>query len=263
MNILEAILLGIIQGLTEFLPVSSSGHLLLAHSALGITEQGLAFDVALHIGTFIALVIYFHKDIWSLALGIFGKNDMNRLAWLIVFATLPAAVGGFLLQDLAESSFRSPVLASFNLIWVAIAMIIAENMSAKRKEKTDFKSVSTKQGIAVGFAQVVALIPGVSRSGITITTGIFAGLDRVSATRFSFLLAIPITFGAIVKVMFDSETLSQIGDQRGIFIAGITAAFISGIFAIKFLLLFLGKHSLKIFAYYRIGLGILTLLLLA
>ncbi len=263
MTILQAIILGLIQGLTEFIPVSSSGHLLLGHYFMGVNETGLAFDVALHIGTFAALILYFYKDIWQLILGIFGKNDMKRIAWLLLFATVPAVIGGFLLQDLAESSFRSPILVSINLIWVAFAMLAAEKYARNKKHKTDFKDTSTKQGLAIGFAQVLALVPGVSRSGSTITTGIFLGLDRVSATRFSFLLAIPITFGAIVKVVMSSETLSQLNSETGVFAVGILTAFISGVFAIKFMLKYLSKHSLAAFAYYRIGMGIIVLLLLA
>jgi undecaprenyl-diphosphatase len=261
MSYLEAIILGIIQGLTEFIPVSSSGHLLVAHEIFGVTEVGLAFDVALHIGTFFALIIFFHKDIYDLILGILGKNDKKRLAWLIAFATIPAVIGGVLLQDLAESAFRSPILVSINLIWVAIAMILAERYAAKRKDKqTKFDNITTKQGLIVGLAQVVALVPGISRSGSTITAGIFSGIDRVSATRFSFLLAIPITFGAILKVMTDSQTLEQVGAQQGIFLVGIVSAFLSGIFAIKFLIKYLSKHTLNIFAYYRIIVGIIGLI---
>ncbi|MFO0920768.1 MAG: undecaprenyl-diphosphatase UppP [Candidatus Saccharimonadales bacterium] len=264
MSYIEAIILGIIQGLTEFIPVSSSGHLLIAHEVLGINETGLAFDVALHIGTFTALVIFFWKDIYELVLGIFGKNDKGKLAWLIVLATIPAVIGGILLQDLAESSFRSPLLVGVNLIWVALAMIAAERYTANKKtKKTELDNINTKQGMIVGLAQVVALIPGVSRSGSTITAGIFAGIDRVSATRFSFLLAIPITFGAILKVMTDSQTISQVNSQVGIFLVGILSAFISGVFAIRFLIKYLSKHSLNVFAYYRIIVGLIVILFLA
>ncbi len=261
MSIIEAIILGIIQGLTEFIPVSSSGHLLLAHELLGINETGLAFDVALHIGTFFALIIFFHKDIYELILGILGKNDRKKLAWIIVAATVPAVIGGVLLQDYAENAFRSPILVSINLIWVSLAMLAAERYAKSRKEKqVNIDNVNLKQGLAIGLAQTVALIPGISRSGSTITVGIFAGLDRVSATRFSFLLAIPITFGAILKVMTDSDTLSQLGSQQGIFAVGIISAFLSGLFAIKFLIKYLSKHTLNIFAYYRLAIGLIALI---
>lgn len=261
MSIIEAIILGIIQGLTEFIPVSSSGHLLLAHSAMGVNETGLAFDVALHIGTLMALLLFFHKDILHLVLGIFGKNESKKLAWLIVLATIPAVIGGYLLQDTAETTFRSAWIVSVNLIIVAFLMLAAEKY-AKSRAQADLESVNTKQALIVGFTQVIALVPGVSRSGSTITAGIFSGLDRVSATRFSFLLAIPITFGAILKVFSDEAFLSQVAQDKSIFIVGILAAFVSGLFAIKFLIGYLSKHSLAVFAYYRIALGVITMLLL-
>lgn len=263
MSLIQAIILGIIQGLTEFIPVSSSGHLLLAHYFLGVEGTGLAFDVALHIGTFIALVIYFHNDIKQLILGILGKNEYKKMAWILVLATIPAVIAGTLVQDLAESSFRSPWLVSINMIWVAFAMLLAERYAKNKKSKSDLKEVKPRQGLIIGFAQALALIPGISRSGSTITAGIFTGLDRVAATRFSFLLAIPITFGAIVKVVSDGQVTNSISQEFGIFAAGITASFISGVIAIKFLLKYLSKHSLAVFAYYRIGLGILVLLVLA
>ncbi len=263
MTIIQALILGVIQGITEFVPVSSSGHLLLGHHFLGVNETGLAFDVALHIGTFAALIIFFYKDIIQLFLGLLGKNDMKRIAWLLIFATIPAVIGGFLLQDLAESSFRSPALVAINFIWVAALMLVAERYAKSKKHKTEFNDVTNKQGMAIGFAQVLALIPGVSRSGSTITTGIFVGLDRVSATRFSFLLSIPITFGAIIKVLASHEAISQIGSEKMIFLVGIISAFISGLLAIKYLLKYLSKHSLAVFAYYRIIVGLIVLLLLA
>ncbi len=262
MSIIEAIILGIIQGITEFLPISSSGHLLYAHNILGITDTGLSFDVALHIGTFVALIVFFHKDLYGLFLGILGKNDQKRMAWLLAFATIPAVLGGLVLQGLAESTFRSPILVSLNLIWVAIMMILAEQYAKKHTKKTKLASISNKQGLFVGLVQVLALIPGVSRSGSTITAGIFAGIDRVSATRFSFLLAIPITFGAIIKILSDPGTLTQMSSEKGVFIAGIMSALVSGVFAIKFLIKYLSKHTLNIFAYYRITVGIIALLIL-
>lgn len=263
MNLIHALILGLIQGLTEFIPVSSSGHLLLAHHFLNIQETGLSFDVALSIGTFLALVIYFYKDIFELILGILGKNDRKKLAWLIVLATIPAVIGGVLLQKAAESTFRSPLLVGINLIWVALFMLAAEKYSQNIKQKTELKNTSVKQAAIVGGAQVLALVPGISRSGSTITAGIFSGMDRVSATRFSFLLSIPITFGAILKVLADKTVISQIKSEKDMFIVGIIAAFVSGFLAIRLLLQYLSKHSLSVFAYYRIVIGIFVLVALA
>ncbi len=251
--------MGLLQGLTEFLPVSSSGHLLFAQHLFGVEEYGLAFDVALHIGTLGALIIYFHRDIVNLAVALFRKGRQTRLAWLVVLATMPAVLAGMLLQDFAESTFRSPYLVSFTLMAVAVLMIVAERINARRTQLAHLQHMNRWQALAVGAAQAVALVPGVSRSGSTITAGLFAGLDRVAATRFSFLLSIPITAGAIAKVLLEDSELQQISQEPGIFLIGILAAFVSGLLAIRFLLKFVARHSLNVFAYYRIGLGVLML----
>lgn len=259
MTILQAIILGLVQGLTEFIPVSSSGHLVLLHEALGISEGGLTFDVALHFGTLMALIVYFHKDIVLLIQGLLGRNDYRRLAWWLAAATIPAVIGGVLLEDAAETAFRSPRLVAVTLISVAFLMLAAERFAKRYQNKIKLKQVAGRQAIAIGIAQATALVPGVSRSGATITTGLFMGLDRVAATRFSFLLGIPIMVGAVAKVMTDDGVFSQISDESGMFAVGIITAFLSGLFAIRFLLRYLAHHTLAIFAYYRIGLGVLTL----
>lgn len=260
MTIIEAIVLGLIQGLTEFIPVSSSGHLVLLHNSMN-TEEPLAFDVALHIGTLLALTVYFWKDIVQLAQGIMGKNEYTHIARFIAAATIPAVISGVLLQDAAESEFRSTILVSCNLIIVALIMLWAERFARQYKKPTNLKAITFKQSMIMGLAQAVAVIPGVSRSGSTITAGLFAGVDRVAATRFSFLLAIPITFGAILKVLATKESIILFNGEKPIFIVGIITAFVSGLIAIRFLLRYLAKHTLAIFAYYRIGLGVLMLLL--
>ncbi len=263
MSIFEAIILGLVQGLTEFIPVSSSGHLVILHHLFGITETGLAFDVSLHIGTLMALIIFFHAEIRLLILGILARNNHKKLAWLIAAATVPAVFFGVLLKDLAETSFRSVSLVAVNLIIVAFLMIAAEIYAKKHYDKkTALHKIRPKQALAIGFAQALALVPGVSRSGSTITAGIFVGLDRVAATRFSFLLAIPATAGAILKTLLDGG-LEGLGGDLSVVIVGIISAFLSGLFAIRFLIRYLAKHDLKIFAYYRIGLGVLVLALVA
>lgn len=259
MNILEAIILGLTQGLTEFIPVSSSGHLVLLHEAFGITENGLMFDVSLHIGTFFALILYFHKDIVLLVRGLFGKGEYSRLVWLLALATGPAVVVGILLESAAESAFRSARLVGINLIIFGGIMLFAEKFARRYENKTKLKKISFAQALTVGAAQAAAIVPGVSRSGSTITTGLFLGLDRVAATRFSFLLGIPVTAGAIAKVLLNESAISQINDEAAIFATGVLTALFSGLFAIRFLLRFLAKHSLATFAYYRIVLGLLAL----
>ena len=258
MSIIEAIILGLVQGLTEFIPVSSSGHLVLLHHLFGETDGGLAFDVALHIGTLLALIIFFYKEIVLLVLGLLGRNNHKRLSWLIAAATVPAVFAGVLLKDLAETSFRSVNLVAVNLIVVALLMLVAERYAKKHyAKKTALHNVGTKQAMTIGVAQAFALVPGVSRSGSTITAGIFVGLDRVAATRFSFLLAIPATFGAVVKTMLDSG--GALSGDPAIVIAGILSALLSGLFAIRFLIRYLAHHDLSVFAYYRIALGLIVL----
>lgn len=261
MSILQAIILGLVQGLTEFIPVSSSGHLLLLHHAFGITEQGLGFDVALHIGTFLALCMFFYMDIVELARGVARGGKQRRLALILAAATVPAVIVGIFLQRAAETSFRSPILVSLTLALMALVMLAAERYAVVLTSKVE--KISPLQGILIGLAQAVALIPGISRSGSTITAGLFAGLDRVTATRFSFLLSIPITFGAILKFAFDGDTLTQVRDETGIFVVGIITAFVSGVVAIRFLLRYVAKHNLNVFAYYRLGLALFTLIAIA
>jgi len=260
-NLIEAFILGIVQGLTEFIPVSSSGHLVLLHDWLGLEQTGLAFDVALHFGTLLALLLFFRRDIIRLIRGIFEGGPDRKLAIILAVATIPAIIAGFFLNDLAETAFRSSRLVAMNLIIIAILMLLAERYYKKHQAKTQLDQLSPKQGLAVGMAQALALVPGISRSGITITTGLFAGLDRVAATRFSFLLGIPAMAGAILKIFVLDGGSSQVADQPGIFAVGIVAAFISGLFAIAFMLKYLAKHTLDVFAYYRIGMGLLVLIL--
>ncbi len=262
MSIFEAIILGLVQGLTEFIPVSSSGHLLLMQEVFGTAQAGLGYDVALHIGTLGALVVFFHRDIGRLLFAFFKHTNETRLARLLIAATIPAVLAGFLLQSTAETTFRSPWLVCGTLAIAGLIMLFAEKWASTRKGLVDLKRISPKQALIIGCAQAIALIPGVSRSGSTITTGLFVGLDRVTATRFSFLLSIPITFGAIIKVVSDGDTLSHVSAEPAIFAVGIVTAFLSGIFAIKYLLKFLAKHSLNVFAYYRLVLAAVGLILL-
>jgi len=261
MSIIEALLLGLLQGATEFIPVSSSGHLLLVQEIFGIDGGGLRYDVALHIGTLVAILLYFWRDLLQIVKDIIFGGSYRRVGWLLVIATVPAAFFGALLQDAAESSFRSGYLAAFNLAFVGLLMLLAEHL-ASDKPQADVAQTSLKQAVVIGVSQALALVPGVSRSGSTITAGLFMGLDRVAATRFSFLLAVPIMIGAILKVVvFDSGSVLA-SSGSGVVLAGIAASMVSGLLAIRFLLRFLAHHSLATFAYYRIGLALLTVIFL-
>lgn len=254
MGIFEALVLGIVQGLTEFIPVSSSGHLILAHELFGTTESTLLFDVSLHIGTLLALVIFFWSDLLKLARNSLSKNSEGNLARIIIFATIPAALIGFLLSDWIDSTLRKPLTVAVTMIIMGILMLLVEKYSAKKR---DIKSVSMSDGLYVGFSQALALIPGVSRSGATITAGMARGLTRADAARFSFLMAVPITLGAIAGSLIGAES-GELGGQTSVFLIGIGASLISGFIAIRFLLKFLSSNSLSVFAYYRIALALIV-----
>lgn len=261
MSIIQAVILGLIQGLTEFIPVSSSGHLVLAHHALRVFDHGLAFDVALHFGTLVALIAYFRKDLVDYVVSLFKKSDKTRLAWYLIMATIPAAVIGFLLESAAESKFRSVRLIGVNMLIFGLIMLLAEHYYRRRKTHVKLENVTRNQALTMGFAQAVAIVPGVSRSGSTITAGLFLGLDRIAATRFSFLLGIPITAGAVLKIFTENGVLHEMTQQQNVVIVGVLTALVSGLFAIRFMLGYLGRHGLHVFAYYRIALGVILLTL--
>lgn len=226
------------------------GHL------IGFKDSGLAFDTALDIGTLAALLVFFRRDIWLLLEGLVKKTDHTKLSWIMVLATVPGVLAGLLLQRLAETSFRSATLVAVNLIVVAFVMLAADRLGRRKLAISD---MTPGKGLAIGLAQALALVPGVSRSGITISAGLLAGFDRVAATRFSFLLSAPIIFGATAKVTLKPSTLQQMSQDAVLYAVGILAAFISGYFAIRFMLNYLNKHGLAIFAYYRIVVGVIIL----
>jgi undecaprenyl-diphosphatase len=264
----QAIIMGIVQGLTEFLPISSSGHLIIVPYLAGWDDPfvtSLAFSVMLHIGTLVALLVYFWRDWLRLVPAGFatirdrsfdGDTD-RRLAWLIVVATIPALVIGFLLNDLVEERFREVGLVALMLVVGGIVMWLADHWGSKRYLAVD---LTFPKSLGLGFAQALALIPGVSRSGISISAGLFAGLNRESAARFSFLMATPITGAA---ALYESAKLIR-GDlgvpvEVGPLLAGMVAALVSGLFAIGFLLRFLRTRSLNVFVAYRLVLATIVL----
>src|SRR5439155_16117915 len=211
MNIFQAIVFGAVQGFTEFLPVSSTAHLILLPWFLGWPDPGLSFDVALHLGTLVALVIYFWKD-W---LALLAKP---RMIAFIIAATIPGAVAGVLFESQVENALRSPKIIALMLSLMALVLVVAE---MKGRRKKDLDQISWRDAITVGFAQAVALVPGVSRSGSTITAGLFVGLKRETAARFSFYLSAPIIAGAVAKKMLDIFKAGIPPDQVSPFVAGI------------------------------------------
>jgi undecaprenyl-diphosphatase len=240
--VLEAIILGIVQGITEFLPVSSTAHLILFpwfFSWYGSVDT-LTFDVALHAGTLCALLLCFWKDWMDLLL------RKQKLLSLIILASVPGGVAGYLLNDIVENSLRQPLLISLMLIGVGIIMLIAE----KSLKDKDLKMIGLKDALLIGLAQALAIIPGVSRSGITISAGLFRGFKREEAARFSFLLSTPLIAGATL-LHFKKAFLGQQNHHLMLFAVGLTTSFVTGYFAIKFLLGFLRRHPMNVFVYYR------------
>ena len=272
MTIWQALVLGIVQGLTEFLPVSSSGHLLLVPELFGWREQPLAFDVALHIGTTLAVVAYFHRDWWTLIrefsadarryrarIGRWGPG--GRLSLLIALGTVPAVIAGLLLSDL-EDRLRTPGIVATMLVLVGGYMAAAERW-APRREQSGLERLTWRSTLLIGVAQACALVPGVSRSGPTIATGMFAGLGRATAARFSFLLATPVTLAAMVVELPHLRDAGEQGIGGAEIVAGIIASLVVGVIAIRFLLRFLAVQRLYPFVIYHVGLAVLVLALLA
>jgi undecaprenyl-diphosphatase len=251
---LQGAVLGIVQGLTEFLPVSSSGHLVLVPHLLGWPDQGLSVDAALHLGTLAALLAYFRRELAALLTGALSP----RLAALVAAATLPGALAGVLLGKLIEEHLRSTLLIAVSTAVWGVVMWLADRRAAPAPPtpRDPLERVTWRQGLAVGCAQALALIPGTSRSGITITTGLFGGLDRATAARFSFLLGIPITAGAGgLKLLHLLRGGLPPGDG-GPLLAAILASFLSGWLAVWFLVGYLKTRSLTPFVIYRLLLAL-------
>lgn len=262
MDILYAIFLGFLQGATEFLPVSSSGHLVLAEHFFGIESGGLTFDVVLHMATLLAILAYFRKDFINLTLALFGQFTPERgpkqrlMAIYICFATVPAVVVGLAIGDFAETILRSPAIVAFTLSAAGLVLLYAERIG---KRQRTIGQMSFKDAMIVGCCQALALIPGVSRSGSTITAGLFLGLEREAAARFSFLLSAPIIFGAgSYKVLKLVTGPGLEAGQVSFYVAGFLASAISGYGFIALLMNLVQKHSLAVFAYYRFFLSALV-----
>jgi len=262
MNVLHALVLGLVQGLAEFLPISSSAHLSLVPYVFGWEDPGLAFDVALHLGTLAAVLWYFRLEWIALARAGFEilatrriETDEQRRALFIVIATIPGAIGGLLLQKYAETIFRDPTLTAVALIVMGTLLWAADRFATQARELTSFRWTDA---LLIGIAQVFALIPGVSRSGSTMTAGRALGFDRTSAATFSFLMSMPITAAAaVIKV---PEALRE-GITLPI-VVGILASGISGWLAISVLLRYVSTKSFGVFALYRWVLGLAVLALI-
>lgn len=260
----SVIILGFIQGIAEFLPISSSAHLIIFRDLFGIganigNDVAMSFDIALHFGTLLAIGIYFFKDFIKMIKKGFTKgvkDKEGKILWYIVIATIPAAIAGILFEDIIENAIRT------NFIIIAIALIvmgiIIYLVDKKFDSKKEIEKMSLKDAIVVGCSQVFALIPGFSRSGTTIAAGRILKLKREDAAKFSFFLSAPVVLGAVVLDLKDS--IPVLMDNLLIFVVGILVSFVVGMLCIKFLMKYLKKNDFKIFMWYRVVLGIIVIL---
>jgi undecaprenyl-diphosphatase len=264
---LAAALLGIVQGLTEFLPVSSSAHLILARAFFGwdAPEFGLAFDVALHVGTLLAIAVYFRAELAAMAAAIPSivsarAGVPGRLARLIIIGTIPAIVVGLLFNRDIEDHLRTPLVSAITLASVAVVMLIAERA---RPCPRDEAQLTVTDAILIGCAQACALVPGVSRSGATISAGMLLGVRRDAAARFTFLLAVPAILAAAGKESLELRHAGVSVALAGVYLVGIVTSAVVGFLTIKYFLRFLAGHRLDVFAYYRLALAAVTFVWLA
>ncbi|MBI5744616.1 MAG: undecaprenyl-diphosphate phosphatase [Elusimicrobia bacterium] len=250
MTDLQAIILGTLQGAGEFLPISSSAHLALAPRLFGWEYQGLAYDVMLHLGTLLAVLIYFAKDWIKILKDGLGapRSPEGKLLWLLVLASVPAAAAGLLLNDYAETVFRDPLWIAFNLVFFSFVIWLADRKPAQVLEEGSF---SWKHALLIGLAQCIALMPGASRSGMTIMAALFLGYRRSSAARLSFLLSTPVIMGA---GLLEARKISP-AQLDAAFAWGLAAAFLSGLACIWLLLSWVKRRSLAPFLVYRVALG--------
>lgn len=249
------IFLGTIQALSEFLPISSSAHLLIFPWLFHFTDPGLGFDAAIHVGTALALFAFFYKDFWKMI------KSRDRLFWMIIVASIPGAVIGLLgekwIDKYLHQSANAPLIVGIGLMLFGGLLYIVDKVTTP---KIEIKQLTWGKSIAIGFAQALALIPGVSRAGITLTAGMFSGMSRSDAARFSFLLATPITLGAGLYKMLDlvstpSSSVSNLNLLLGVFVSAVL-----GFIVIKWLLSYLVKHGLMLFVWYRVILGLIVIM---
>lgn len=265
MGILEIIILGIVQGIAEFLPISSSAHLIIFRDVFGIgnginENVALCLDIALHLGTLLAIGIYFFKDfIQMIAKGFTKgmKDKEGKILWFLVIATIPAAIVGVLFEDVIENAIRTNyILIALALAIMGIIIYFVDKLS---KQTNSIEEMNWKEALIIGCSQVFALIPGFSRSGTTIATARALKLNREDAAKFSFYLSAPVVLGAVGLHLLKAETWQIISANASIFMIGVLVAFMAGLLCIEFLLKYLKKHDFKIFMWYRIILALLVI----
>ena len=268
MSIFQSIVLGIVQGLTEFLPISSTAHLRIVPAFLGWEDPGAAFTAVTQLGTMAAVLLYFRVDLWRITQAWVrslrdpaARSDRDaKMGWYIILGTVPIGIFGLIFHDQIESGARDLYLIGTALIVMGLLLLVAERVSKRDREIED---VTGRDGVTMGLAQALALVPGVSRSGVTITTGLFLGLSRTAAARFSFLLSIP---AVVLSGVFELRDFVGEGsdgtDVPGLVVATLLA-FVVGYASIAFLLRFLASHSTYVFVAYRVVLGTVVLALVA
>lgn len=264
MGIVEAIVLGFVQGMTEFLPVSSSGHLIVVRSFFSSpTALDLSFDAVLQFSTILAVLVYFRKDLWNLLVSFFRlltrksiEEKERTLLYAIIVGTIPAVIFGLILEEKMATVFRNTDLVAMMLILGSILMFFAE------KHTRPVTNLTVKKGFFIGLFQSLALFPGVSRSGVTISGGLFQGLSRSEATRFSFILSFPVIFGSGLKKIIDLYSGGLIYDIGFPLLVSFIVAFVFGLISIHYLLKYLENHSLNVFVVYRILLAIVIIVII-
>jgi undecaprenyl-diphosphatase len=265
MDPIQAIVLGIVQGLTEFLPISSSGHLRIVPAFFGWEDPGAAFTAVVQIGTMAAVLLYFRRDLWRIAAA-WGRSLRDpvvrrtldaRLGWYIILGTIPIGVLGLAFKDPIETEFRSLTLIGTTLIVFGLVMLGAEKASRRDRE---LDSLTVRDGLLIGCAQALALVPGVSRSGATISAGLFLNFDRTAAARYSFLLSVP---AVVLSGLFELRHAGEGGLPVGATVVATVLAFVTGYASIAFLLRWFVRHSIGVFVGYRVMLGAAVIALAA
>lgn len=264
MDLVTGIVLGIVQGLSEFLPISSSGHLILVRDLFGLeTDYGLAVDAVLQLATILAVGLYFFRDLLALAKNFFAvilrksiDAHSKTLLFAVLLGTLPALFLGILLESYMESIFRSSLLVAFTLIAGSLVMVFSERYAKQNK------GLTPRKGLLIGFFQALALVPGMSRSGMTIAGGLFLGLSREAAVRFSFILSFPIILGSGLKKLLELEQQHILSSLGMPLLVAFALSFVTGLLSIHVLIKYLRRHTLNVFVYYRIFLALIVLGLL-
>lgn len=264
MNLFQAFILGLVQGATEYIPVSSSAHLVIVPWLLGWPDPSFEFEVLVQWGTLVGVFIFFWPDIWAIIKGVLlglrqGRPMATfeaRLGWLVVLATIPASVLGLFLKDFFETAFAAPVFAGSLLMLTALLLVVAERFGTRRRE---LESLNWLDALIIGFWQAAALFPGISRSGATISGAVLRNFNRPDAARFSFLMSIPALLGAGVLALTDLLASGALAEQLPAISVGFVTAAVAGYLCIRWLLHYLQRHSLYIFAAYCVAFSLLTM----